>query len=124
MNAPASGGGFNVNGGAGAVVDTLYVRREVKAYALHESDVELLSDLGFQASSFFAATSFFAALALGIYTNAAFATGEVPATGVILRDFCVPLLIGVAIVCGLIGVRALVKRDRKWSDIKKTSRPA
>tara|TARA_R110002124_G_scaffold106443_5_gene258212 strand:- start:1672 stop:2046 length:375 start_codon:yes stop_codon:yes gene_type:complete len=124
MTAPAPNSGLNLNGGAGAVVDTLYVRREVKAYALHESDVELLGHLGFQASSFFAAASFFAALALGILTNASFVTGEMPATGLVLRNFGVPLLLFVAVVCGLMAFQALRKRGRKWKDIKEASGPA
>ncbi len=109
----------------GAQLQTMYVRRAVKAYALHESDVELLGQLTFHASSFFAAASFFIALALGIFASASFVADDaMPATGLVLRNFGVPLLALVAAACALMGWQAHHKRTTKWSEIKSTSSPA
>lgn len=113
------GQGFDVSIAAGAQLETLYVRRSVKAYALHEADVRLLGQLNGQASTYFSAASFVLALALGILANAAFVKmGEMPPAGLVLRNFGTPLLLGIAILFGGMGYQAHRKRDEVWSEIK------
>lgn len=105
---------------AGASVQPFYVQRTMKVYAINEHEVQTLSSLNAQATVFFSLGSFFLSAALGIWTNAAFAT-EPSAMSQVANMFIAPGCLVVAVAFMILGWVAMRSRNSTWQTIKNES---
>lgn len=108
------------NDSTGAAVKTLYVDRVLTAYAVHESEVEMLSYLNTQATVFVSLASALLSFAGGICTNAIFATELTPA-GQLAIIIAVPTLGVLALVFIGLSVNAVYRRRTAWSMVRRQS---
>jgi hypothetical protein len=105
----------------GATISTAYVGRQVKAYAVFDSEVSTLSTLNAISTVCVGLTSGFMSLALGILANAAFAERETPA-GSIMVKFVVPALFVLALIAFLIAIMAIRHRRESWKAVQTESK--
>ena len=105
----------------GAVVTTTYVERQMKAYAVYEDEVSSLSYLNTQSTIFFMVASSLVSFALGIWTNAAFATDLTPA-GEIASKLVAWVLCVLGFVFFGLGGHAIYKRHTAWKKVVQGSR--
>jgi hypothetical protein len=105
----------------GATVSAFYVEREVKVFALHEYEVDNLSSLNADSSTFFSLGSILITLGLSIKINAIFYADLTP-EGHVAEAYAFPILLFVGVVFVLVGVRAVYKRASILSKIKNQSR--
>jgi O-antigen/teichoic acid export membrane protein len=105
----------------GAIVQTMYVERQMRAYAVYHDEVSSLSYLNTQATLFFTIASSLFSFAVSIWTNAIFYTGLTAAGEVATKYVSWGLLIlGAVFIC--LGSHALYSRKRSWSAIIQGSR--
>jgi hypothetical protein len=104
----------------GATVKTTYVERQVKAFAVFDHEVEVLSSLNTQSTVFFAVGSAAVSYAIGIWTNAGFAQQLTPA-GELASTLIAPGLLVVAIVFYGLALSAWWKRRKRLHEIMQHS---
>jgi hypothetical protein len=114
---------FSSESGRGAFVSHTYVERDVKTYAIFESEVSHLSTFNTLATIFFSVGSAFLAFAVGIWTNWSFVDKKtMPPEGVLLSTIGVWFFIGGAVLSYMLALWAMWKRGSSWSDIRKQSK--
>lgn len=101
----------------GATVQAEYMGRTVRCYPVHETEMEGLTEANGDATAHFAFASAFLAFAVGIWTNAMFAT-ELTASGELATTLAAPVLIVLSVFFGILGLRASARRNRIWNKIK------
>lgn len=104
----------------GATIKTVYVERQVKAYAFLETEVDTLSYLNMQATIFYSVGAGLFSLALGIWTGALFADTLTP-EGMIASKFVAPLLCILAAVFLKLARGAMQKRQKTITEVGKES---
>lgn len=104
-----------------APVQFFYVQRTMKMYGINEYEAQGLSSLNAQASAFFSLGSCFSSFALGIWTNAAFATSLTPA-GEVAQFIGAPAMCVIALAFFLLAWQAVKSRKNIWATIKGESR--
>jgi hypothetical protein len=111
------GGGPSFAEEKGAKVTTVYVERHMKAYAIHEYEIDSIGTHNALATIFFSVGSAAFALGTGIIVNACFTEKLTPA-GELLEKFISPLtFIAFAVFIGL-GFWSLGKRTKVWTRIR------
>jgi len=107
----------------GAVIQSVYVTRKSKVYALYDTEVETLSALSDDETTAYSVSSFLCAAAIGILTNFAFAEKLTP-EGNLLSKVGAPLLL-VGSVFYLWRARGFASRRKaSWTRIKEESESA
>jgi hypothetical protein len=115
---PAFSGGVP----AGAIMRPHYMGRMMTTYPISEPELENISTLNAQVTVRFSVASFLLALALGIWTNAIFATELTPA-GLLASEFVAPLLSLFAIGYAIAGAMSRRSRTSAWERIKSDAAP-
>ncbi|MGO9991327.1 MAG: hypothetical protein ACLPTF_02285 [Steroidobacteraceae bacterium] len=110
-------------GQRGATITTVYVERQVKAFSVFETELDVLSSLNAQATVFFSVGSAFITYAVGIWTNSSFATQLTP-EGKLANEFVAPGLVFISIVFYSLAIMAWWKRRRTLGDIRRQSKSA
>jgi hypothetical protein len=105
----------------GATINTTYVEREMKAFAVFEAEMQALASLNTQATIFFSVASGLLSFAVGIWTNAAFYE-RLSAAGLIATGYLAPLLLLLAAVFYALAIYASVKRTKTLRTIREQSR--
>jgi hypothetical protein len=122
-NPPGSVNQVFTEGAKGAIVRTIYVEREVKCLAVFDTEVDTLSSLNTQATTFFSAAAAFFSYGVGIATSAAF-TETLTAEGLVLRNVGGPSVVVVALICLALGIFAWQKRRATLAAIRAQSSSA
>jgi hypothetical protein len=104
----------------GATVKTTYVERQVKAFAVFDTEVDVLSSLNAQATVFFSVASAALSFAVSIWANAAFYSELTPA-GQIASHIVAPALLVVAVLFVGLGVHAWTRRTSTVNAIRQQS---
>jgi hypothetical protein len=105
----------------GATIETAYVERQVRAYAVLENEAESLSAMGGQATTFIAVATFSYSIAIGIWVTAAFAEKVTP-EGTVLAHFGAPILLGLGVVFTVLTVMVRRSSGSTWDRIRKESK--
>lgn len=113
---------ISVNAPVGATVSSSYLAREVPVYGIQEQEIEMISSLNAQASTYFSLSSAIIALALSPIINAPFVEKMTDIAKLACYLFS-PLCILIAAVFVFLGVSAVKTRDSTWDRIKRQSRP-
>jgi hypothetical protein len=105
----------------GAVISTVYTRREVKAYPVFQSEVRSFSTFNTLEKVAYSASASFVSLAAGIWINASFSGAPTP-EGAILSHLVAPGLCGLSIIT--LGLAFMANRLRKsvWVTIDRESK--
>jgi len=101
----------------GATVTTVYLVREVKAYAVQEHELETLSMMNSLASSFFAISAFLLSAAISVWINALFYE-TMPPRAQVAYEYVAPGVLVLGIIFLSLGVWANRKRASTWKTIK------
>lgn len=104
----------------GATVRSLYVERDVKVYAIQESEVDSLSHFNTLATVSFSLATLFTSLPISLWANAAFST-ELTPIGRIATFYLAPVGLILSGICCMSGIWALYKRSSTWSRIRSES---
>jgi hypothetical protein len=104
----------------GATVKTTYVERQVKAFAVLEAEVDALSSLNAQATTFFSVSSAAISYAVSIWTNAAFAQQPTP-EAIVASHMAAPILLVLAAVFVGLGIHSLIRRSATVNSIRTQS---
>jgi len=104
----------------GAVIKSIYAERQVKVYAVHESEVQTIGWFNSQASALIGLGSALLTYGIGILTNAAFAEKLTP-IGEAASLLFAPILIGMSLLAFVGAALAIRRRSSVWSGIKKES---
>jgi hypothetical protein len=104
----------------GAVISTVYARRDVKAYPVFQSEVRSFSTFNTLEKVAFSAAASFVSLAGGIWINASF-TGTPTPEGTILSRVVAPGLCGLALIALILAILAIRLRKSVWLAIDKES---
>lgn len=108
----------------GATISTAYAERQVKAYAVLESEIKTISFFNTLATVAFSVGAAFISTAAGIWTNAAFVTDKIlPPEGAILAKFVGPTLCVLALIAFALGGWAIHSRRSVWAAISQQSKP-
>lgn len=105
----------------GATVRTTYVEREMKAWAVFDTEVEALSSLNTQATVFFSVASGLLSFAVGIWISAVFTEQLTPA-GMLATSIAAPTLCVLALVFFGLAIGAWWKRRSTLAVIRQQSR--
>jgi hypothetical protein len=100
----------------GATISTAYVRREVKAYAVLETEVRTIAWFNTLSAAFFSTSSALVFCAVGLWGNSAFAEKLTP-PGEILSHFVAPALCAFAVLFAALGVWVRRSRKSTWETI-------
>ena len=101
----------------GATVTTVYLEREVKAYAVQEHELETLSMMNSLASAFFAISAFLLSAAISVWVNALFYE-TMPPRAEVANKYVAPGVLILGLIFVLLGVWANYKRASTWKTIK------
>jgi hypothetical protein len=104
----------------GAIVTTAYVERKVIAYAVLESEIDLISFFNTLTIIFFSAGSSFASIAIGIWVSGKF-TEKLSPEAAILANIVAPSLLVVAIGLACIGIWAFFNKKTALDAIRAES---
>jgi hypothetical protein len=107
-------------GGRGATITTAYVERQVKAYAVFETEVEALSSLNAQTTVFFSIAWSLLSFAVGIWTTAIF-TDNLSPKALVASQMGAPLLVVLACVFFWLARSSGAKRLATIASIKQQS---
>jgi hypothetical protein len=102
----------------GAVVNTTYVPRQMKAFAVYEAELDSLTTQTHTATTFFSVAAALLGYAIGIVTNAMFAEKLTPA-GELATKVGVPLLVVLACVFGCLAWQYRTNRQAQLDQIRK-----
>jgi hypothetical protein len=105
----------------GATVTPLYVKRQMKVYAIHGHEIDTLSLFNATATTCFTIAAFIASAGLSIWINRIFYADLTPA-GIVASYYVAPGLIVLALIFVIIGIVAICKRRSTWNMIKSESR--
>jgi hypothetical protein len=106
----------------GATVTTVYLEREVKAYAIQGHELETLSMMGTLAGTFFAIGAFLLSAAIGVWVNSIFYTSMPPMAEVAYK-YVAPGIIVLSFIFFIMGVWALRRRASTWKTIRRQTKP-
>jgi polyferredoxin len=101
----------------GATVTTVYLEREVKAYAVQEHELETLSMMNTLASVFFATSAFLLSAAISVWINALFYEA-MPPKAEVANKYAAPIVFFLGGIFLSLGVWANRKRASTWNVIK------
>ena len=104
----------------GATVKTTYVERQVRAFAVFETEVDALSSLNAQATVFFSVASATLSFAVGIWTNAAFSSNPTPEATIASR-MVAPVIALISVIFIFLGVHAWNRRTSVVTSIREQS---
>jgi hypothetical protein len=104
----------------GAFIETAYVERAVRAYAVYEHEVDSISRLNGLSSIFFSLSASLVSIAAGVWVNAAF-VDKLGAEGRILCWVIAPALCLFSVIFSGLGYWAVRSRRTVWGDIKQQS---
>jgi membrane protein DedA with SNARE-associated domain len=104
----------------GATVETVYVKRQIVAYAVFETEVASISSLNAQTTVFFSIASALVSFAAGIWANALFSE-KLTAAGEVAAYIGAPLLVVIAVVFAGLGYHAFKTRKSQVEDIRRQS---
>jgi hypothetical protein len=104
----------------GAFIKTAYLEREVRAYAVFETEVEALSSFNAQTTVYFSVASSLLAFAIGIWTTAAFTEKMSPEATVACRVVG-PLLVVLSILGFWLAMRSSERRQSTIATIRAQS---
>jgi hypothetical protein len=113
-------GYLNKGAEGGAFIKTAYLEREVKAYAVFETEVEALSSFNAQTTVYFSVASSLLAFAIGIWTTALFTDKLSPEASVACR-IVGPLLIVLSLIGFWLAISSSKKRQSTIATIKAQS---
>jgi hypothetical protein len=99
-----------------------YMGRLMTTYPVSEPELENIAILNTQVTTRFSVASFLLALALGIWTNAIFATDMTPA-GQLASTFVAPLLLLFSLGYAVGGFMSRRSRHSAWERIKSEALP-
>ena len=102
----------------GATIESEYVARKMKVYAVVESDLELIAWFSTLSTFFFSLGASCISLALGIWLNDAAVATPTPQQNVLDKDVAWGLII-LGIIFMFIGCLAFYFRGAKWKKIFK-----
>ena len=105
----------------GAKVTTVYVARQMKAFAIHEYEIDSIGVNNSLASIFFSLGSAAFALATGIWINTCF-TEKLTPPAEIMSKFVAPVCLVGCVVFLFLGGWALRKRTAIWERIREESK--
>jgi hypothetical protein len=105
----------------GAIVTPAYVEREVKAYAVFETEMHTLSFLNTLATTFFSIGSSLASIAIGIWANGKF-TEKLSPQADILANFAAPGLCVLAAIFVGLGIWAICRKQTVLDAIRSESK--
>lgn len=97
----------------GAIITTAYVERQVKAYAVLETEVSSLSTLNTLATTFFSVGTGLASVSAGIWITAAY-TENLSATGEVLAKTVAPLVLVLSCIFFWLARWAVQSRRSSW----------
>jgi|SRR5215831_2547950 len=120
MGAPANPN-LSTQAPVGAYLTTVHVGREVKVFAIVDSEVRTIAMFNTLSTVFFSLCFSSLSAALGVYANSMFSEKLTP-EGVVLLKFGVPTLIIFAIVFFGIAIWARMSRGTTWDVIRKESK--
>lgn len=106
----------------GAIVRSIYVQREVKVYAIHESDVQQIGGFNTQASIFVGVGAALVSYAVGIWTNASFAERLTP-LGEAASTVLAPIIAALGFLSLGLASWAIYRRSAIWSEVGSKSTP-
>ena len=106
---------------SGATIETAYVGREVKVYGVLESEVRMITVFNTLSTTFFSLSASVASIAIGIWTNAAYA-GAPTAAGTILSGVIAPGLCALSLIFLAVAIWARMSRGTTWSLIQQESK--
>jgi hypothetical protein len=112
--------GFSASTSVGATISNAYVGRQVKVYAVFETEVETLTSLNAQATVYFSVGSALLSFGVGIWTAALF-TEKLSAEAAVATKVGVPILGLLAIASFGLAVSAWYKRKKTIDSIKQQS---
>jgi hypothetical protein len=118
-SAPLPTPSISVQSPSGATVTTVYLEREVKAYAIQEHEFETLSMMNSLSSAFFAIGAFLLSAAISVWVNALFYE-TMPPTAEVAYKYVAPGVFVLGFIFLLLGVWAHCKRasrtysSREW----------
>ncbi len=114
---------YSADTGRGAFVSHTYVRRDVKTYAVFESEVAHIALFNTLSTIGFSAGSAFLAFAVGIWTNWSFVEKDkLPPEGAIMSNVIAPGLLVLTVVVWGLAAWARWSRGSTWEAIKKESK--
>jgi hypothetical protein len=106
----------------GATVTPVYVNRRMKAYCIHEHEVDIISTMNTLSTAFFSIASGLIFFAFGLLANAAFYVGgKLPPAADILCAYGVPAAFVLAIIFIGLGFWARWRRAATWTTIRNES---
>jgi len=105
----------------GATITTVYLGRQVNAYAVFEPEIESFSTLNTIATVAISLASGFISMAIGIEANAAFAKDMTPA-GEIMAYFVAPGLVILGVIAGVVAGKSIASRRTAWQAVKAQSK--
>jgi len=114
---------LTTEGQRGATITNAYVGREMKAYAVFETEIQTIAFFNTLATIFFSVGAALLSYAIGIWTNLFFVTPPIPAKGEVLADIVAPILCVLAAIFFILGVWALLSKRDVWKGISKLSKP-
>lgn len=108
-------------GGAGAQLMLLNVVRPMNVYPVTESDLRTIGVMNFISTATFSVGGVFVGLAANIWINAAF-YNEIPPVARAMVTYGAPLCIGIAILCSIGGITAMIFRRSTWRGVRQSVR--
>jgi hypothetical protein len=104
----------------GSSVVPLYVERQMKVYAVTESEFVSLSTLNTQTTVFFSVGMWFLGTVISIWANAVFYT-ETPPVAVLAKTWGAGAAVIIAVVFFGLALHAMSRRSSTWKAIKNES---
>lgn len=101
----------------GATVTNSYVGREVKVFAVFDTEVEILSSLNAQATIFSSVGSGLLSFAVAIWINRTFYV-EIPPAAQVATSIGAPILLFLALVFFGLAIHAWVRRHKTLRNVR------
>lgn len=108
---------------SGAIMQPRYMTRVMDTYPVSEAEIDNISSLSAQATSWFSTATFLLALGASIWINGTFYTDFTPEAKFAMH-YAAPFLLLTSVVCFAGGLWSQHRRKGAWQKIKQTSNPA
>ena len=104
----------------GATITTAYAGRNVRVFAVLESELHTLTFFNLLSTVFFSIGASLASIAIGVWVSASF-TGKLTPEGAVLKAFGAPVLVVLAVVSFGIGIWAMHSKKSSLTTIREQS---
>jgi hypothetical protein len=107
---------------SGAIMQPRYMGRVMNTYPVSEPEMDNISSLSAQSTTWFSVATFLFGLGASIWVNGTFYTEFTPEAKFAMR-YVAPFLVLASIGCLIGGIWSQIRRRGAWERIKQTSNP-